>query len=61
MSPAADEWSIYWADARHDGLNLPMRGRLDDDVGVFWGHDSFAGRDIQARFIWSDIGPGTAR
>lgn len=61
MNPVADEWLIYWADARRDAIDRPMRGRFDDGVGIFRGRDSFAGRDIQVRFVWSDIGPDTAR
>ncbi len=54
LDAATGEWSIYWADARRDGLDPPVLGRFQDGVGVF-------GRDIQVRFIWSGISPMHAR
>ena len=61
LDVTADEWLIYWADARGDGLDPPMRGRFDDGVGVFWGKDVHAGRDVQVRFVWSGIASDSAR
>lgn len=61
IDPATDEWVIYWADARRDGLDPPVRGRFADGVGTFFGRDTLDGRPIHVRFIWSDIGPDHAR
>lgn len=57
----AGEWSIYWADARRDGLDPPMRGTFRDGVGTFYGRDTLADQEIRVRFLWSDIGPDRAR
>jgi hypothetical protein len=61
LDAATGEWSIFWADARRDGLDPPMRGRFHDDVGIFFGRDALDGRDIRIRFIWSEIRPTQAR
>ena len=61
VDPATGDWLIYWSDARRDGLDPPMRGRFVDGVGKFLGPDMLDGRDIKVRFIWSNIGPDTAR
>ena len=50
------QWSIYWADTRRLGLlDPPVIGRFEGDVGVFRGDDTFAGRPIAVRFIWSGV------
>ena len=61
LNAATGEWSIYWADARRDDLDPPMRGRFENGVGVFLGRDALDGREIHVRFIWSGIGPMQAR
>ena len=54
---ARGEWSIWWLDGRQPGvLDTPMRGRFVDGVGSFHAEDSFEGRPIRVRFLWSDIG-----
>ncbi len=37
LDATTGEWSIFWADARRDGLDPPMRGRFHDEVGIFFG------------------------
>lgn len=65
--PATDLWSIYWLDNKTGGLDAagnllpPVVGRFDNGVGVFEGDDTFEGRPIRVRFIWSGIGPDRAR
>ena len=60
--PKTDLWSIYWADSRRSGaLDPPVYGSFAGDRGVFLGEDTFEGRRILVRFIWSEITSGTPR
>jgi len=55
-------WSIYWADSRRPGvLDPPLFGGFDGDVGVFEGGDTFEGRPIRVRFVWSRVATPTPR
>jgi len=52
--PAARQWSLYWAGA--DGLlQTPMVGEFEDGRGTFFAQETFAGKRIFSRFIWSTI------
>jgi len=56
FDPKRLRWSIYWADTRRSGvLDPPVFGSFSGDVGVFTGHDTFAGRAILVRFTWSGV------
>ena len=52
---AARRWSIYWADSRKGKLEPPVVGGFDGDVGCFEGTDTFDGRPIRVRFLWSRV------
>ena len=56
FDPRTRLWSIYWADSRRCGLlDPPVVGSFADGIGMFEGPDSFEGRPIRVRFIWSQI------
>ena len=60
--PEKDQWAIYWADTRRPGLlDAPVFGSFAGDVGIFEGDDTFEGRPIRMRFIWSGITTPTPR
>jgi hypothetical protein len=62
FDPKTELWSIYWADTRRSGvLDPPVRGAFSDGIGVFQGEDTFEGRPILVRFIWSRTTTGTPR
>jgi hypothetical protein len=55
-------WSIYWADSRRCGLlDPPVVGSFSHGVGIFQGPDTFQGRAILVRFIWSDVSTSEPR
>jgi hypothetical protein len=61
FDPQARQWSLYWA-GNHDGrLQPPVLGRFENGVGTFLGRDRHEDIPVLARFVWSDITPGTAR
>jgi hypothetical protein len=55
------QWSIHWIDGRDPKLDAPMHGKFADGRGVFFGDDTFEGRPIRIRFLWSDITQTSAR
>lgn len=62
FDPKSQRWSIYWADTRRPGvLDPPVFGAFSEDIGVFQGEDTFEGRPILVRFIWSRTTTGTPR
>jgi hypothetical protein len=42
-------------------LEPPVHGQFKDGIGTFQGEDTFAGKPILVRFLWSDITPQSAR
>jgi hypothetical protein len=62
FDPVANRWSIWWLDGRNPGvLDPPVVGRFEDGVGTFIGRDTFRGRPILVRFLWSTISDTTWR
>jgi hypothetical protein len=62
FDPKAQKWSIWWLDGRHpDKLGVPMVGSFDDGLGTFLADDTFEGRAIKVRFLWSRITPQSCR
>ncbi len=63
FDPATRQWSIWWLDGRTPSqIDTPMRGGFDKDgVGLFLADDTFEGRPIRVRFLWSHRGPNSAR
>ena len=54
FDPEMKRWSIYWADSRRCGkLDPPVFGAFSGDTGIFEGEDTFEGRPILVRFLWS--------
>jgi hypothetical protein len=62
FDPAKGTWSIWWLDGRHPArLDVPMVGAFENGVGTFYADDSFQGRPIRVRFLWSAPAGGTPR
>ena len=62
FDPDTQKWSIYWADSRRPGLLDPrVIGSFSGDTGLFEGEDTFEGRPILVRFLWSRITTPTPR
>jgi hypothetical protein len=55
FNPAAGTWSIHWMDSRDPKLDPPMIGRFEGGRGLFFGDDTFEGKPIRVRFIWSGV------
>jgi hypothetical protein len=62
FDPATSQWSIWWLDGRNPArLDPPVVGGFAEGVGTFIAEDTFDGRPILVRFLWSDITPTTCR
>jgi len=59
-NPESGNWSLYWASKRTGTLFPPVAGRFTGGRGEFYGDDAYEGKDVRARFIWSDITPSSA-
>jgi hypothetical protein len=53
--PKTDKWSIWWLDGRNPSrLDPPVVGGFDDPAhGTFLGPDTFDGRPILVRYLWT--------
>ena len=62
FDPKTRLWSIYWTDTGRSGLlEPPVVGSFSDGVGVFECDDTFDGRPIIVRYVWSEMTATTAR
>jgi NIPSNAP len=61
FNPGTKQWSIHWIDGRDPKLDAPLSGTFTDGVGTFFGEDTFEGKPIRVRFIWSQITSRSAR
>lgn len=60
--PATKQWAIWWLDGRQPHtIDAPMIGRFEDGVGTFFADETFEGRPIRVRFLWSRITPVSCR
>lgn len=56
FNPENGTWSIFWGNKRDGSLTtLPMVGGFKDGRGEFYNEDTFDGRPISVRFVFSDI------
>ncbi|KAF0184452.1 MAG: DUF1579 domain-containing protein [Hyphomonadaceae bacterium] len=54
FDPQTGTWAIWWLDGRTPhALDVPMIGVFRDGVGTFHADDTFAGRPIRVRFLWT--------
>jgi hypothetical protein len=57
LDPKSGQWSIWWLDSRMPlaPVDPPVRGSFHNGVGTFYADDTFKGKPIRIRFIWSKI------
>jgi hypothetical protein len=49
-------WSIWWIDSRNPGpLDPPVVGRFENGVGTFYADDTFKGKPIRVRYLWTNL------
>ena len=58
FNPHTQSWAIWWLDGRAPHtLDVPVIGRFDGSVGLFFADDTLEGRPIKMRFTWR-VNPG---
>lgn len=61
FDPQTRLWSIYWSSTVQSGLGAPMVGRFEHGRGEFFDRETFEGRSIFSRFLWTSSGPDACR
>lgn len=61
FDPQTQLWSIYWSSSSRSTLDAPMVGRFEQGRGEFYDRETFEGRSIFSRFIWTSSGENTCR
>jgi hypothetical protein len=59
--PVSGRWSIYWANRRDGSLGPPMTGGFANGRGEFHNQETFEGKPVHVRFVFSDLTPTSFR
>jgi hypothetical protein len=60
-NPQTQQWSLYWANSKDGTMGGPPNiGEFKNGRGEFYCQDTFNGRAILIRYVWSDITPNSA-
>ena len=59
--PKSHEWRIYWGSSKTGQLDEPLVGHFTNGRGEFVMHDTYEGKPILARVVYSDITPTSFR
>ncbi len=51
--PAAHQWNLYWANAKDGSIGRPLTGEFKDGRGEFYAWDSYHGKAILVRQVYS--------
>lgn len=60
-NPGSRQWSIAYASAAGGMMGAPMVGGFKDGRGEFYNQETYRGRAIFVRFVFSDITPKSFR
>ena len=60
-NPATHQWSLYWSNGKNGTLSLPPNvGEFKNGRGEFYCQDTYDGRIVLVRYVWSDITASSA-
>lgn len=59
-NPQTHQWSLHWANSKDGILGEPVVGEFKNGRGEFFNQETFNGRTILVRYVWSDITPNSA-
>src|SRR5262245_47810724 len=56
FDPKTRTWAIWWLDERFPHtIDVPVIGSFKDGIGTFYADETFKGKPIKVRFLWSGI------
>ncbi len=61
FNPQTQQWSIYWADNINGFSPIPVVGEFKNGCGEFYDQETFEGKSIFCRFIWTVLTENTCR
>jgi hypothetical protein len=59
-NPESRQWSLYWANRKNAMMGVPTVGEFKNGQGEFFDQETFNGRTILVRYVWSGITPNSA-
>jgi hypothetical protein len=62
-NPESHQWSLNWVNSKNGTVGPPTIGSFDakNGRGEFFDQETFNGRSILVRYVWSNITPTSAR
>ena len=54
-NPQSLQWSLYWANSKDGTVVPPQIGQFKDGRGEFYAQDTFNGKSIFVRFVWTGM------
>jgi hypothetical protein len=60
-NPAAHQWNLNFSNSSDGTMSTPSVGEFKDGRGEFYDQETYNGRAILVRGVWSDITPDTHR
>jgi hypothetical protein len=60
-NPQSHQWSLNFANSREGTLGVPQVGQFKNGRGEFYDQETYDGRPILVRSVWSDITPTSSR
>jgi hypothetical protein len=53
------EWNIYWGSAKTATVDAPLVGHFEHGRGEFFQHDTYQGKPVIVRLVYSEITPSS--
>ncbi len=54
-NPQSHQWRLYWANRKVGILDPPQVGEFKDGRGEFYAQDTYNGKTILVRFVWTNL------
>lgn len=58
--PVDETWSLHWVSSTRTTIDPPVIGKFENGRGEFFADDTYEGRPIRVRYLWSGISATTA-
>ena len=58
-NPQTHQWSLYWANSKNGIIDPPQIGQFKNGRGEFYGQDTWNGKPVIVRFVWTNTTTNT--